>query len=215
MSFLKKPPKSICIFRLSAIGDVCHTLPILRTLQATWPDCKITWVIGKLEATLFADIPNVEFIIFDKSLGRKAYIQLKQYLHNREFDVLLMMQAALRASIASRCIKARYKIGFDKQRAKDFQWLFSKQRIAPESNSHVMEGLFGFTKALGIEHQIHSWNIKISEQNQDFAKSIINNKKTVLISPCSSERKNNFRNWSTKNFASLCLNYLNVVIELY
>ncbi len=204
MLFLNTPPTSICIFRLSAIGDICHTLPILRTLQATWPDCKITWIIGKLEATLFSDIPNVEYIIFDKSLGRKAYHQLNQDLSGREFDILLMMQAALRASIASRYIKARYKLGFDKQRAKDFQWLFSKQRIAAQANSHVMDGLFGFTKALGIEHQIHSWNIPISEQDQDFAKTVINGKPTVLISPCSSERKNNFRNWSAENFAGLC-----------
>ena len=204
MLFLKKPPKSICIFRLSAIGDVCHTLPVLRTLQATWPDCKITWVIGKLEATLFADIPNVEFIIFDKSLGRKAYMQLKRDLDGQEFEILLMMQAALRASLASRYIKAKYKIGFDKQRAKDFQWLFSKQRIAPEPHNHVMNGLFGFAKALGIKHQIHSWNIPLSEQDKNFANLIIKNKKTVLISPCSSERKNNFRNWSIEHFSELC-----------
>ncbi len=203
MLFLETPPKSICIFRLSAIGDVCNTLPILRTLQATWPNCKITWIIGKLEASLFADIPDVEFIIFDKSLGRKANLQLKQHLQGREFDVLLMMQAALRASLACRHIKAEYKIGFDKQRAKDFQWLFSKQRIKAGPNSHVMDGLFGFTKALGIKHQIHAWNIPISQTDTDFAHSVIDNKKSIVISPCSSERKNNFRNWSPGNFASL------------
>ena len=203
MSFLKKPPKSICIFRLSAIGDVCHTLPILRTLQATWPNCKITWIIGKLEASLFADIPNVEFIIFDKSLGRKANLKLKQTLQGREFDVLLMMQAALRASLACRHIKAKIKIGFDKQRAKDFQWLFSKEKIASKPNSHVMDGLFGFAKALGIKHEIHAWNLPLSDLDKDFANSVVNNKKTVLISPCSSERKNNFRNWSKENFANL------------
>ena len=203
MLFLKTPPKSICIFRLSAIGDVCHTLPILRTLQATWPDCKITWVIGKLEASLFADIPNVEFIIFDKSLGRKANLQLKEDLQGRKFDVLLMMQAALRASLACRHIKATYKIGFDKERAKDFQWIFSKQRIKAEPNRHVMDGLFGFTEALGIKHQIHAWNIPLKQSDTDYAHSVINNKKSVLISPCSSERKNNFRNWSQENFANL------------
>ena len=204
MLFLKSPPKSICIFRLSAIGDVCHTIPILRTLQATWPDCKITWVIGKLEATLFADIPNVEFIIFDKSLGRKANLQLKEDLQDRKFDVLLMMQAALRASMACRYIKAKFKIGFDKERAKDFQWFFSKQRIKAEPNRHVMDALFGFTEALGINHQIHAWNIPLSQDDTDFAHSIIKAKRTALISPCSSERKNNFRNWSQENFSLLC-----------
>lgn len=214
MLLLKRPPKSLCIFRLSAIGDVCHTIPILRTLQATWPETKITWIIGKLEAKLFADIPNVDFIIFDKSLGRKAYKQLKIDLGKREFDVLLMMQAALRASIASRYIRAKYKIGFDKARAKDFQWLFSKVKIAAEKDRHVMDGLFGFCKILGIEHEIHSWNIPLAKKDIDFAQSIISNKKTVLISPCSSERKNNFRNWSIENFSQLSTQLLKLGFQV-
>ena len=31
------PPESICILRLSALGDVCHVLPVVRTLQDAWP----------------------------------------------------------------------------------------------------------------------------------------------------------------------------------
>ena len=201
---LKNPPKSICIFRLSAIGDVCHTLPILRTLQATWPNTRITWIIGKLEASLIGDIENVEFIIFDKKLGRKAYSQLKQDLSGREFDVLLMMQAALRASIASLIINAKVKLGFDRNRAKDFQWVFSKQKIAINPEKHVMDGLFGFTSALGIDHQVHDWQIPLSTNDQVYANNLIGSKKTAIISPCSSERKNNFRNWSEKNFAAIC-----------
>jgi len=209
MSLLPTPPKSICIFRLSAIGDVCHTLPVLRTLQATWPSSKITWVIGKTEAQLLANIPNVEFIIFDKSLGSKAYTQLKTNLNNREFDVLLMMQAALRASIASLYINAKLKIGFDKDRAKDFQWLFSKEKITPQKNSHVMDGLFGFCKALDIDYEVHAWNIPLSETDLEFAHSFTKSSKTALISPCSSERKNNFRNWSIENFSALCIQLIN------
>ncbi|MBM4221211.1 MAG: glycosyl transferase, partial [Gammaproteobacteria bacterium] len=42
-------PESICILRLSAIGDCCHTLPVVRTLQAHWPETHITWIIGRTE----------------------------------------------------------------------------------------------------------------------------------------------------------------------
>jgi len=51
-----KPPESLCILRLSAIGDVTHVLPIVRTLQNVWPSTKITWIIGKAEAALVSDI---------------------------------------------------------------------------------------------------------------------------------------------------------------
>ena len=54
--------KNICIVRLSAIGDVCHTLAIVRSIQAQYPNTKITWIIGKVESTLVGDIEDIEFI---------------------------------------------------------------------------------------------------------------------------------------------------------
>ena len=83
---LPSPPENICILRLSALGDVTHVLPTLRTIQKAWPKCKITWIIGKLEHSLVGDIPNVEFIVFDKSQGVKAYLQLAKDLKGRSFD---------------------------------------------------------------------------------------------------------------------------------
>ncbi|HEY3859672.1 MAG TPA: ADP-heptose--LPS heptosyltransferase, partial [Gammaproteobacteria bacterium] len=74
-------PESLCVMRLSAVGDVCHTLPVVRTLQAAWPSTRITWVIGKLEASLVGDIPGIEFIIFDKSQG--PYRQMRRALKGR------------------------------------------------------------------------------------------------------------------------------------
>src|SRR5574337_484487 len=91
-------PVSVCILRLSAVGDVSHTLPVVRSLQNAWPDTRFTWIIGKLEATLLGDIPGIEFIIFDKSQGWKAHAQLRRSLRRRQFDLLLHMQLSLRAS---------------------------------------------------------------------------------------------------------------------
>ena len=116
------PPKRICLLRLSAVGDITHTLPVVRTLQHYWPETQLTWVIGKLEATLVNDIPDIEFIIFDKARGLYAYVDVWRQLRGRQFDVLLHMQMSLRASMLSLLIHAPIKLGFDKQRAKDMQW---------------------------------------------------------------------------------------------
>ena len=53
------PPRQVCIVRLSAIGDTCHLVPVLRTLQHVWPGTKFTWIIGALEAT---DVPPAESV---------------------------------------------------------------------------------------------------------------------------------------------------------
>jgi heptosyltransferase I len=38
--------KSLCILRLSALGDATHVVPVVRALQDHLPEAKITWIIG-------------------------------------------------------------------------------------------------------------------------------------------------------------------------
>ena len=146
---LTSPPASLCILRMSAVGDICHTLPIIRTLQQVWPDTKLTWIIGKLEHTLVSDIPGIEFIIFDKAKGFQAYRELRQQMKGRHFDVLLHMQMSLRASLASLLVAAKIRLGFDKQRANDLQWLFTNAQIAYKPKQHVMDSFFWFPRGIG------------------------------------------------------------------
>ncbi len=144
-------PKNICILRLSAVGDVCHSVPVVRAIQDHWPATNITWVIGKLESTLVGDIPGVTFNILDKSRGWRAYRDLRREMQGRAFDLLVHMQVSLRSSAASRLISSPVRLGFDRARARDFQWLFTTDRIEAKKNQHVMDGLFGFAEALGIK----------------------------------------------------------------
>ncbi len=200
---LSKAPASLCLLRLSAIGDVTHALPIVRTLQHYWPETKITWIIGRLEHQLVEDIEGVEFIIFDKSLGFKAYQKLWQTLRGRRFDVLLHMQVSLRANIASVCVPASIKLGFDKSRAKDYQWLFTNARINAVECQHVLDGFFEFLKALGLGERKLEWSIPIPSEDECWAGDIVAGKKILVINPSSSQRANNWRNWSADNYAQV------------
>lgn len=159
-------PQSICILRLSAIGDVCHAVSSVQAIQKRFPDAKITWIIGKVELMLLGGLPNVEFIVFDKSQGSQAYRQLRQDLNKRQFDILLHMQVAFRASRAARIIKAKEKWGFDFSRAKEGQWLFTNKKIASQKMPHVAEGFLGFAKAIGVnnDHPLQ-WKMPIAEKD--------------------------------------------------
>lgn len=196
-------PAELAILRLSAIGDTCHVVPILRTLQAAWPDTAISWVIGRTEAALLGDIPKVEFISFDKREGRKAYQKLRQRLQGKRFDVLLHLQAALRASIASRCISAELRLGYDRARAKDFQWLFTNARIQGEQRVHVMDSMFAFLEALGIKERVLRWDIPVPAEAEEFVAEKLPAGRLLVISPCSSERRNNFRNWPAERYVAV------------
>lgn len=195
------PPKHICVLRLSAIGDICHALPVIRTIQAHWPQTKITWVIGKAEYNLVKGISEIDFIVFDKANGIKEYLNIRTQLKHVNFDVLLHMQMSLRSSIASLMFKSKIKVGFDRQRAKDGQWLFTNNKIEPQSQQHVMDSLFGFSECLDItEHKI-TWNIPIKQQDHLSAKKLLGNiSKYILISPCSSKA---YRNWNAAGYAAV------------
>lgn len=198
---ITNPPRNICLLRLSALGDICHTLPIVRTLQKKWPETKLTWIIGKLEHQLVCDIPDIEFIVFDKSQGLSAYKHLRCQMRDRHFDILLHMQMSIRASLASLLIPATIRLGFDRARAKDLQWLFTNHKIAPKEKQHVIDSFFGFTEALGIYEHIMEWNIPIPVEAHDFvARRLANNKKILVICPCSSMR---YRNWTTEGYAAI------------
>jgi len=197
------PPKKICILRFSALGDVCQTVPVLRTLQHHWPDSEITWIIGKTEANLVGDIPNVRFIIFDKSRGVSAFADLRRQLGKQKFDLLLHLQEALRASIATLFIKAKIKLGFNRQDAQDHQWLFTNEQVEYLPRSHYMDRLLQFPKRLNLEPMI-TWDIPIPEADQKYIDQLFpTDEKLLVISPCSSVRRNNWRNWSIEKYAKI------------
>lgn len=197
---LNSPPRSLCLLRLSAIGDISHTLPLLRTLQAAWPETQITWIIGKQEHELVGDIQGVDFIIFDKSRRWRAFADLRQALRGKRFDVLLHLQMSLRASLASLLVRAKVRLGFDRERAKDGQWLFTNHKIAPAKEQHVIDSFFGFSEALGIKERQLKWEIPIPETARQFAEARLPEGEFIVISPCSSMA---YRNWTARGYAAV------------
>ena len=118
-----------------------------------------------------------------------------------------MMQVALRANFISLLIKADLKIGYDKKRSRDFHGLFCDQHIEGQDRVHVVDTFFQFIEKMGIIQKNMNWLLKSSEQNRLFAQKIIKKQTTVIINPCSSARKNNWRNWPQPYYAKV-IDYL-------
>jgi len=198
---LAQPPRSVCILRLSALGDTCHVVPIIRTLQHAWPATQLTWIIGKAEARLMSLVDGVEFITVDKRAGFGARHALREQLRGRQFDVLLHMQLALRASLVARNVSATVKLGFDRARARDLQWMFTNARVAARTREHVLDSFFGFLAALGIKDRLVEWNIPLPENARAYADRLIPDAQpTLVISPCSSHTP---RNWRPERYAAV------------
>ena len=200
---MQSPPESICIVRLSHIGDTCHALAVVRAIQDTWPETRLTWIIGRTEAGLMADIPGIEFIIFDKRKGRAAYREVRSRLGDRKFDIALCMHASMRANRMYRYIDAPVRLGFDFKRARDFQWLFTNERIKAVTGQHVLDGMMGFARHIGVPERDLRWDIPLSSAQREIAlEHTSGGEPVLLISPCSTQRARNFRNWSAENYAA-------------
>ena len=198
---LAEPPRRICILRLSALGDTCHVVPVIRTLQHAWPATELTWIIGQSEARLMSLISGVEFITVDKRGGIAAWHAVRSRLRGRRFDVLLHMQLALRASLVALSVPATTKLGFDRARARELQWMFTNAQIAPRAREHVLDSFFGFVEALGIRERLLRWDVALPERARAYAQGLIpDTQPTLVISPCSSHP---LRNWRAERYAAV------------
>ena len=199
-----EPPKRLCIIRLSAIGDTCHAVPAVRAIQDAWPDTEITWIIGRVEHSLLAGLEGIRFAILDKALGFRGYLALRRELGGSRFPILLHMHASQRANLASLCVRAPIRLGFDRARARDGPYWFCNRHLPARAERHVMDGLLEFVEALGIRPGRPRWDIPVAPADREFAAAAIDaTRPSLVISPCTGQRFRNFRNWRAERYAAV------------
>ncbi len=197
---VKPAPRSICLLRLSALGDAVHALAVVRALQQAFPGVPVTWVIGKGEAKLLEGLDGVEFVVFDKKAGLAGWRDLRARLAGRRFDVLLNMQLALRAGLASTAIRASRRIGFDRGRSKEGHGLFINERI-PAGGHHVQDAFLQFLRPLGLAPGPVQWHLPVPAAAHRWAEEHLPGETpTLLVSPCSSHV---LRNWRPERYAAV------------
>lgn len=187
--------KSLCILRLSALGDATHVVPVIRALQEHSPETKTTWIIGKLEHELLGGLEDVEFIVFDKRGGLPAVGELRKALRDRRFDGLFHMQVAARANFLSKLIRAPLRLGWDKSRSRDMHYHFTRQKVAEVPFQHQVQGFLEFPRAIGIDVESPRWDLPIEPEAHEWvAEHIPDEAPVLMISPCSSHERRNWRN---------------------
>ena len=193
-------PRSICLLRLSALGDATHVVPLIRTLRHAWPDVPITWILGKGEARLMEGLEDVELVVFDKSAGLRGMADLRRRLAGRRFEVLLQMQLALRANVLSALVNAERRIGYDRARSKEGHSLFINERITPGGH-HVLDAFGKFCEPLGLVQDRVEWNLPVPPSAREWAQDQLpGDVPTLVVSPCSSHV---LRNWAPDRYAAV------------
>jgi heptosyltransferase I len=141
----------IAIVMMSAIGDAVHTLPVVNSLRAAAPGCKLAWVIQPGPHALVAGHPAVdEFVLFERKRGWRAYRDVARATRGRGFDLVIALQVYLKAGLVTKILRSPRKLGFDRARARDANWLFTTERIPARGQRHVQDQYFEFLEHLGV-----------------------------------------------------------------
>ena len=157
---MKYPLDRICIVMMSAIGDTVHVLPVINAIKRQHRSAHITWVLQPGPASLVRGHPAVDdIIIFDRTLGWRAFAGVRRELRRRSFDVLLDLQVYFKAGIVTALSGAPTRLGFDRARARDLNWLFTNRRISANPVQHVQDQYFEFLKELDVPTQPVEWNL--------------------------------------------------------
>jgi heptosyltransferase I len=150
----------ICIVMMSAVGDTVHVLPIVTALKRHAPGAHVTWVLQPGPATLVRGHRAVdEILLFDRSRSWRAFADIRRALTARSFDLVINLQVYLKAGIVTALARAPVKLGFDRARARDLNWLITTHRVPARSPQHVQDQYFEFLQYLGVPHEPVIWDI--------------------------------------------------------
>ena len=100
-----------------------------------------------------------EIIAFDKARGWRAMRELRAELARRRFDLVIDLQVYFKAGLITSFTRAPVKLGFDRRRARDLNWLFTTRRIPPHAPQHVQDQYLEFLAALDVPAEPLEWRL--------------------------------------------------------
>jgi heptosyltransferase-1 len=157
----------ILIIKLSAIGDVIHSLPVLSALKRLYPKSRIHWLVEETSAGLLRDHPLLERVLVCR---RKSWITgLKQgrisvlrdfwdffsMVRAERYDLILDLQNLFKSAFWVAVAKSTRKIGFSS--TKELAYLPLNEKIGPEDFTlHAVDRYLEFLRYIGdFDGQVH------------------------------------------------------------
>jgi heptosyltransferase I len=192
---------NIAIVRFSALGDVALVVPAVHSLRRTFPDATITWITSPLAYSLLQGLEGVQFEVYDKPGSLADYRAFYRAYSKRTFDVVLAMQANLRINLLYPALHAPIKIGFDRTRAREGQWLFCNRAI-PFVNAHLVDSFLSFSAQLGADISEVDWSLPLAEADRAWAREQLKHlpRPLIAIHPFASKPE---RNWLFERYAKV------------
>lgn len=153
----------ILIVKLSSIGDIVHTLPVLAAIRNALPKSEIGWAVEKNAAEILRGNELIKHLIeidtrslrggkIIEEMMLDASRQIKE-LRKYNFDIALDFQGLLKSALVAKFTKTPRKIGFAKQNLREpaSRFLLTDTVETPQKIHVIRKNLMLAEKALNIE----------------------------------------------------------------
>jgi heptosyltransferase I len=139
--------KNILLIKMSAMGDVVQTIPVLNKLRRRYPKARIDWLVAPPVDELLRYNPAITETI-EFSRGEKTApwrltpfvgaARLVATLRAAQYDLVLDLQGQMRSAVFAFASGAPVRIGFDKPRGD--LWKSSPRKLPDEARKHAWQG---------------------------------------------------------------------------
>jgi heptosyltransferase-1 len=215
---MKRAPKSILIIKLSAIGDVVHTLPFLEVIRKNFPNARIDWVIEEASSPIIEGHPAIDQVIvshrtsWQRQLfgGRESPAALKGIrkflgeLRAETYDWVIDLQGLFKSAVLLGLSRGRRKIGpsWGKEGSRFF---LTELPFFVEADLHAVEKYLKAAEFLECDRTSWKGDIPIREADKRSIERFLHDhevegKVLVAINPMA---KWMTKLWESEKFAAL------------
>jgi len=218
---VSKDKMNILIVKLSAIGDVIHTLPALNAIRKRYPDARITWLVEEDAAPLVKGHAALDRVLISKRkrwlkgiLGpsclnnmREVYRFLKE-LRDKRYDLIIDFQGLLKSGILIALSRGRRKIGYGRgMEHMECSYVFLNERVPPvDMDNHALMRSMMLLDAIGIPSNDIEYNLPLQDQDRATIEALLmrhgitESRLLVAINPAA---KWETKLWNNSKFAKL------------
>jgi 3-deoxy-D-manno-octulosonic-acid transferase/heptosyltransferase-1 len=175
---------NILIVKLSAIGDVIHTLPSLAALRKRYPDAHITWVVEEMASDLIMDHPHLNRVIISR---RKSWIgdlrhgrarstleEIKMFLSElraQHYDLVIDFHGLFKSAVIVLLSGGGRKLGYDS--LQEGSGLFYSEKIREDMGKHAVDRYLDFVRHLGVQVETPEFTLAIGPENENRVRELL------------------------------------------
>lgn len=206
----------VLILKLSAIGDVIHTLPALTTLRRHHPEAVIDWLVEDAAADLLTGHPALSEVITVprrawkalRQQGRwfaalRAHLGFRRELRRRPaYDLLIDFQGLAKSAWWATAVRARRKAGYGPGLPRnEGAWLALNERVQPGSpDQHAIDRSLVLLEALGFPRLPLAYDLPIPTSLAHEARTLL--REQGVDPDAGFVAVNAMTRWPTKNWTS-------------